>query len=100
MAKGYISHLRLVNEGEDWRENISFDSHPEKAIYWSSPEDADIKCQELNRGVRIPSARGGFYYLDDFHVEETEPGRFTIYCEGPFIQRAEFGDQTGLVLRG
>jgi hypothetical protein len=88
MAKGYIMNLHLVKDEEDWRENVTFDSHPENAMYWGSPEEADIKCQELNRGVKIPSAEGGFCYLNDFKIEETGPGRFSIYCEGPFIQQA------------
>ena len=85
MSKGYIIFLRPIRVDEDWREDVSFDSHPEKAMYWSTQEDADIKCQELNRGVRIPSAEGGDFWLQDFRVEETEPRKFSIYAEGPFI---------------
>ena len=88
MLKGYVRFLQLVKDGEEFREDVSFDSRPKNAMYWRNVVDADIKCQELNRGVRIPSSKGGNYLLTDFKTEQIEPGRFSIWCEGPFILRA------------
>jgi hypothetical protein len=88
MLKGYIQSSVAVPVGDNWREDFKFDSHPENACYWPSFEDADVKCMELNkRGVEIPSSEGGVYWLRDFKVEETAPGQFSIYCEGPFIMQ-------------
>jgi hypothetical protein len=87
MFKGYVQYLQLVQEEDNWREDVSFDSHPQNAIYWENPDDADIKCQELNCGVRIPSSRGGDHLQTDFKVEQTRSGEYSICCEGPFILR-------------
>jgi hypothetical protein len=87
MEKAYIMYLNAAQENDSWREDVSFDSHPENAMYWERQEDADIKCQELSRGVVIPSSEGGIHVLRDFRIEETEPGKYSIFSEGPFVRQ-------------
>jgi hypothetical protein len=88
MLKGYIQSSVAVPVGDNWREDFTFDSHAENARHWSTFDEADVNCMQLNRlGVLISSSGGATHTLRDFQVEETASGEFSICCEGPFIQR-------------
>jgi hypothetical protein len=85
MSKGYISNFKKCETEGKWFEDISFDSDPERAWNWATREGAEIDCMDLNRGVEIPSSKGGFFMLSGFKIEERPRGEFLIFCEGPFI---------------
>jgi hypothetical protein len=86
-VRGYITGKWPKPGAPGW-EDFSFDSLPEDAWSCESREEAESECSHLNlKGITIPSAHGGTHMLSDFRVEEVEPGKFAIYCEGPFIQR-------------
>jgi hypothetical protein len=83
--KAYIQSFIRAGSEDAPRHDFVFDSHPEKAMYWNSREEADIECLDLNRGgVTIQSIDGTFHVLSNFEVEETTSGEFSICCEGPF----------------
>lgn len=83
--KAYIQSFIKAGNEDNLRNDFSFDSRPENAMYWNSNEDAEIECLDLNqRGVTIRSLDGTFHIISNFQVEETAPGQFSLSCEGPF----------------
>jgi hypothetical protein len=83
--KAYIQSFIQAGDEDNPRNDFAFDSHPERAMYWNSSDEAEIECFDLNRGgVTIQSLDGAFHVISNFEVEETAPGMFSICCEGPF----------------
>jgi hypothetical protein len=86
MAKGYIINFVKAGTQDSPRNDIVFGSRPEDAWYWDSAERAEIDCLDLKRGgVKIQSMQGRIHLIYDFEVEETSPGKFSVFCDLPFI---------------
>jgi hypothetical protein len=89
MPRAYLSGHSIEWPTNRWRsrEIFDFDSRPERALYWTTREEANRDCTLFNRGIEIPSSEGGMYILRNFKVEKRTSDEFVIVCEGPFIPR-------------
>jgi hypothetical protein len=83
--KAYIQWFRIPT-ADGSMQHARFTPRPEDAVGWSTGEEAENNRLSLARdGVRIQSAEGQIYWLYDFVVEETASGKFSIWCNHPFI---------------
>jgi len=84
MRKGYIYSETIVGGGETV---YGFTSHPEKAHYWETRDEAEADCKKMNeRGVEIPKGSGRTYR--NFEIEERGPKEFLICCAAKFTESA------------
>ena len=77
MHKGYIQ--RWEQDRPHLQDIFHFCPLAEHAAYWPSRYNAEAKCAELSKGVKI-----GRFLCTDFQIEEAAPDRFLIFCEAPF----------------
>jgi len=83
--KGYIVRWKSRKEDDHRTIDYWFSESFENAAAWFTQELAEIDVLHFNQGITIPSALGGSYVLREFQIEEYEPGKFVVWCEGPFI---------------
>jgi hypothetical protein len=87
--RGVAPHVATI-----W--DLSFTSDPRNGFIFDSQEGAAWQCAQFNdpsksSGVEIPSSEGGTFTARNFTVEELEPGKFVVYCRGPFKLAAKKG---------
>ncbi len=83
MLKAYVRRETPADHG---RIDYEFASRPEDALCWETKEEAENACVHFNRRhIMIPSSEGGTYACSRFRVEEEAPGKFVVFCIGPFI---------------
>lgn len=67
---------------------VTFSFRAEEAHYWPSNESAQRNCDLFRSyGVNVDWSEGGDYVCNEFQVEEVSPGRFVLFCEGPFVNK-------------
>ena len=83
--KGYLSGWQDNKSNPNLKDYI-FTSNPYSAVSYESADDAATESTFYDSvAISIPSNEGGRHTLRGFKFEELSPGKFVIYCEGPFI---------------
>jgi hypothetical protein len=90
--KGYVSREAPRAEPEQRVMDYDFTSKPGNALFWDTKEEAEVVCKIFNdRAILIPSSGGGKHRCAGFQVEESEPGKFVVFCDAPFIPQQSVG---------
>jgi hypothetical protein len=83
--KGYLSGWE-DNRSDPRLKDYLFTSNPNSAVTFESAKQAADECRFYEAvPISIPSNEGGSHTLRGFKFEELSPGKFVIYCEGPYI---------------
>ena len=86
MARHYVHSCGTAANKYPGRVDVRFDSNPSQAFQWLSKEEAEIECSQMNgRSVKLQPSESKTALLSLFKVEETLPGKFSIYCD--FIEQ-------------
>jgi len=86
--KGYLSGWE-DNKSNALLKDYLFTANPDVAVKYESAEQAAIECRFYDSAaISIPSNQDGKHMLRGFKFEELSPGKFVIYCEGPYIPAA------------
>jgi hypothetical protein len=86
--KGYLSGWE-DNKSNPTLKDYTFTDNPNSAVTYESADQAATECRFYDSvRISIPSNEGGPHILRGFCFEELGPGKFVIYCEGPYIPTA------------
>jgi hypothetical protein len=86
--KGYLSGWE-DNKSDPKLMDYTFTDNPNSAVTYESADQAATECKFYDAvPISIPSNEGGTHTLRGFKLEELSPGKFVIYCEGPYIPAA------------
>ena|SRR5579872_6451450 len=68
---------------------VSFTFKAEEAHAWPSEEQANRLCPVFDSyDVKVDWTEDGEQFICKFKVEELTPRAFVLFCEGPFISKA------------
>jgi hypothetical protein len=85
IRKGYIRKWEKPKDPDsDLSGTTYFCEFAKDAAYWDNREIAESDCRIFNHGITIPSAEGGSFLIQNFDIEEFQPGIFVIFCHAPF----------------
>ena len=83
--KGYLSGWE-DSKSDPRLKDFTFTDNPNSAVTYESADQAATECRFYDSvAISIPSNQGGKHMLRGFKFEELSPGKFVIYCEGPYI---------------
>ena len=86
--KGYLSGWE-DSKSDPRLKDFTFTDNPNSAVTYESADQAATECRFYDSAaISIPSNQGGKHMLRGFNFEELSPGKFVIYCEGPYIPAA------------
>jgi hypothetical protein len=71
--------------------DVFFVFKPEEAHAWPSREQARTECEMYFNpyGVSVDWTEDGSEYVCKFQVEEHSPRAFVLFCDGPFVFKAQ-----------
>jgi hypothetical protein len=99
--KAYISHWKDAEDREDVM-NYWFTFNPATAAVWRFRRAAEDSASFFEHNPIAIITRQGSQKLRGFQIEELQPDKFLIWCDGPFeqMERAPFAAQIPEPSRG
>ena len=93
--KGYIVGFKSRESADHQIIDYWFSNSPKDAMRWDIRELAEADVRLFNRGITINEDLGHPHFLNDFEIEEPEPGKFIVFAEGPFVVRPRTSGSSG-----
>jgi hypothetical protein len=88
MPKGYVFGKKRREPPQEIGWDIIFDSRPANALYWSTKEEAEAECRQLDASrIQIIASGGEIHICNNFQVEQRTSDEFIVFCEAPFISK-------------